>query len=138
MAETRRPLHIGITVGISASLYAVSLAAVTGLQSAQDQHTSAVYAPLATSVDELDGANASLEARLDAARAAFDASATDLSDVVAAVPGVEDRLKALASSVTKIHGAAVSLPSGGALPRVSGSGPVAKPPVHATTSASGH
>jgi hypothetical protein len=138
MAETRRPLHIGITVGISAGLYAVSLAAVTALQSAQDQQTSAAYAPLAASVDALDGANASLEARLDAARAAFDASAADLSDVVGKVPGVEVRLKALASSVTQIQGTAVNLPSGGALPRVSGSGPVAKPAVHTTSSASGH
>ena len=116
----------------------MSLAAVTGLQNAEDRQTSAAYAPLAASVDELDGANASLEARLDAVRAAFDASASDLSDIVATVPGVEDRLKALAASVTRIQGAAVSLPSGGALPRVSGSGPVTKPPVHATTSASGH
>ncbi len=138
MAETRRPIHLGITVGISASLYAVTLAAVTGLQSAQDRQTSAVYAPLAASVDELDGANASLEARLDAARAAFDASTTHFSDLIAQVPGVEDRLKALASSVTKIQGTAVSLPSAGALPHVSGSGPVAKPSVHTTTSASGH
>jgi hypothetical protein len=138
MGETRRPIHLGIAVGVSASLYAVSLAAVTGLQSGQNAQTSSAYAPLVSSVDQVDGANADLAARLDAARAAFDASAGSFSDVVAKVPGFETRLKALAGAVTKIRGTSVSMPTGGALPRVSGAGTVAKPPVHVTTSASGH
>jgi hypothetical protein len=138
MAATRRPIHLGIAVGISASLYAVSLAAVTGLQSAQNAQASAASAPLRTSVDQLDSANADLEARLTAARAAFDASAASFSDVVGTVPGFEGRLKALAGTVTKIHGTSVSLPSGAAIPRVSSSGSVAKPSVHTTTAASGH
>lgn len=138
MAETRRPIHLGIVIGVSTSLYAVSLAAVTGLQSAQNAQVSDAYAPLVSSVDALDGANADLGARLDAARAAYDASASSFSVVVAKVPGFEARLKALARAVTKIHGTSVNMPSGGALPRVSGAGSVAKPPVHVTTSASGH
>ena len=138
MAATRRPIHLGIAVGVSASLYAVSLAAVTGLQSAQNAQASAASAPLLASVDELDNANVDLETRLEAAGAAFDASAAAFSDVVANVPGFEARLKALAGTVTKIHGTSVSLPAGAAIPRVSSSRPVAKPPVHVTTSASGH
>ena len=138
MAGTRRPIHLGIAVGVSASLYAVSIAAVTGLQSAQNQQASDAYAPLTTSADQLDSANADLEAGLASARAAFDASAASFSDVAARVPAFEARLTSLAGTVTKIHGTSVSLPTGAALPRVSGSGTVAKPPVHVTTSASGH
>lgn len=138
MAETRRPIHIGIAVGVSASVYALSLAAVTGLQSSQNAGTAAAYGPVSSAVDGLDSANADLEARLDAARAAFDSSATAFSGVVAKVPGFEARLKALAGTVTKIRGTSISMPSGGSIPRVAGSGSVAKPPVHITTSASGH
>lgn len=138
MAETRRPIHLGIAVGVSASLYAVSLAAVTGLQSTQNDQTSVALTPFATSADGIDQANGDLEARLVAARAAFDASASSFSDIASAVPGFEARLKALAGTVAKVHGTSVSMPSGVAIPRVSSSGPVAKPSVHATTSASGH
>jgi hypothetical protein len=142
MAEKRRPIHIGIAVGVSASLYAVSLAAVTGLQSQQNAQISAGYAPIADAADRLDVANADLEARMDAARAAFDASTTAFSDLAGRVPGFESKLKALAGTVGKLHGSSVSLSvpsSGGSIPRVAGSRPVAaKPPVHTTTSASGH
>jgi hypothetical protein len=135
---TRRPIHMGVAVGVSASLYAVSLAAVTSLQGAQDRHASQALAPILTSVDELDVANGDLEARLEAARAAFDASAASFTTVGAELPGFEARLAELARTVKKIHGTSVSLPSGGSLPRVSGAGTVVKPPVHVTTSASGH
>ncbi len=138
MAETRRPIHLGIAVGVSASLYAVSLAAVTGLQSTANRQASDAYAPAVASMDQLDGANGDLAARLDAARTAFNASVSSFSEVVARVPGFEARLKALAGTVTKIHGASVSMPTGAALPRVSGAGTVSKPSVHVTTSASGH
>lgn len=138
MAETRRPIHLGIAVGVSASLYAVSLAAVTGLQSAQNGQTSTALMPFATSADGIDQANGDLEARLVAARAAFDASASSFSEIAAAVPDFEARLKALAGTVAKVHGTSISMPSSVAIPRVSSSGPVSKPSVHATTSASGH
>jgi hypothetical protein len=142
MAEKRRPIHIGIAVGVSASMYAVSLAAVTALQSQQDAQIGSGYAPLAEAADRLDATNAGLEARMDAARAAFDASATAFSDLAGRVPGFETRLEALASTIAKLHGSTVSLsiPSGGgSIPGVAGSRPVAaKPPVHTTTSASGH
>ena len=94
MAETRRPIHLGIAVGVSASLYAVSLAAVTGLQSAQNAQIDRTRTPRSrTRSTGSTAPNADLEARLEAARAAFDASATAFSDVAGQVPGFETRLK---------------------------------------------
>lgn len=141
MAEKRRPIHLGIAVGVSASMYAVSLAAVTALQNQQNAQTSAGYAPLADAADRLDATNADLEARMDAARAAFDDSTTAFSDLAGRVPGFETRLKSLAGTLAQVQGssASLSIPSGGSIPHVAGSKPVAaKPPVHTTTSASGH
>ena len=138
MAETRRPIHLGIAVGISASLYAVSLAAVTGLQSTQNAGISTDLAPQSGAADQLEAANADLAARLDAASGAFDTSAAAFSDVADKVPDFEARLRALAGTVTKIHGTSISMPTGGSLPHVSSAGSAAKPPVHTTTSASGH
>ena len=142
MAEKRRPIHLAVAVGVSASLYAVSLAGVTALQSNDNAQVAAGHAPLIGTVDGLDSANSDLEARLAAARKTFDASAAKFSSVADRVTGFESRLKALAGNVAKIRGTSISMPSGGggAVQHVSsaGSGPVAKPPVHTTTTASGH
>jgi hypothetical protein len=139
MGEMRRPIHLGIAVGVSASVYAVSLAAVTGLQSAQNAQIAADFAPAAAAVDRLDAVDSDLEARLEAASAAFDDSASAFSTVADQVPALEARLKDLAGTVSQIQGTSISIPSGGALPRVpKAGGVVAKPPVHTTTSASGH
>jgi hypothetical protein len=140
MADTRRPIHLGIAVGISASLYALSLAAVTGLQSHQNAQTSDAYAPLSQAIDRLDSADSDLEARLDAAHSAFGVSATAFSDVADKVPDLEASLKSLAGTVTKIHGTSISMPTAVSIPRVSssGGGSAPKPAVHTTTSASGH
>lgn len=138
MADKRRPLHLAVVVGVSASMYAVSLAAVTGLQSAQNAHIDADHAPVADVVDRLDAANNDLETRLGAAGAAFDASASAFSAVADRVARFEARLKVLAGTVATIHGSSVSLPSSIAIPRVSAAQPVSRPTVHVTTTASGH
>jgi len=140
MADKRRPLHLAVAVGVSASLYAVSLAAVTGLQSAQNAQIDADHAPVADVIDRLDTANNDLETRLGAAGAAFDASASAFTAVADRVVEYEARLKKLAGTVATIHGSSVSLPSSIAIPRVSvsASRPASKPTVHVTTTASGH
>ena len=136
-ASPRRPIHLGIAVGISASVYAVSLAAVTGLQSAQSAQLATDRAPLADAAARLDASNALLDSRLTAARDAFNASAAAFTNVAGDLGGFERRLRSLAGTVAVIHGSAVSLPAAGAIPRVSSAGGVAAPAVHATTTASG-
>jgi hypothetical protein len=136
MADTRRPIHLGVVVGISAGMYAISLAGVTGLQSIQDARTAADRAPAADAAARLDAVNSDLETRLDAARTAFDSAAAAYSAAGDRLAAYEGRLKELAGTVTKIQGSSITLPSGG-LQRVSGAGSVAKPPVHTTTAASG-
>ncbi|HEX7471591.1 MAG TPA: hypothetical protein VF323_00785 [Candidatus Limnocylindrales bacterium] len=140
MAEKRRPIHLAVAVSVSASLYAVSLAAVTGLQAAQNSQIDADHAPMVNAVAQLDAANNSLEARLGAAGTAFNVSASAFSAVADRVAKYEARLKVLAGTVATIQGSSISLPSSVALPRVSvsGSRPASKPTVHVTTTASGH
>ena len=138
MADKRRPIHLGIVIGISTGVYAVSLAGVTGLQAGQNAQLAADRGPAADVAARLEAANTDLEARLAAARAAFDASASSYSTVADDLARYEARLTSLGKTVGAIRGASVSLPTSGSLPRVSGAGSVAKPPVHTTTSASGH
>lgn len=142
MAETRRPIHLGIVIGLSTGVYALSLAAVTGLQSGQNAQLAADRGPAADVAARLEAANTALEARLAAAQAAFDTSVSSYSSVAEDLATYEGRLKALGKTVgglVKGASVSVSLPKGGSLPRVSsGGGSVAKPPVHTTTSPSGH
>jgi hypothetical protein len=138
MAETRRPFHLGIVIGISTGVYALSLAAVTGLQSGQNAQLATDRGPAADVAARLEAANTDLEARLAAARAAFDSSAASYSSVADDLARYEAQLKALGKTVGGIKGASISMPTGGSLPRVSSAGSVAKPPVHTTTAASGH
>jgi hypothetical protein len=139
MAETRRPIHLGIVIGLSTGVYALSLAGVTGLQSGQNAQLAADRGPAADVATRLEAANADLEARLAAAQSAFDASASTYSSVTDDLASYEGRLKALGETIGGlVKGASVSVPTGGSLPRVSSGGSVAKPPVHTTTSASGH
>lgn len=141
MGETRRPIHLGIVIGISTGVYALSLAGVTGLQSGQNAQLAADRGPASDVAARLEAANAALEARLSAAQAAFDASVSSYSAVSDDLATYEGKLNALGKTVgSLVKGASVSvsLPKGGSLPRVSSGGSVAKPPVHTTTAASGH
>jgi hypothetical protein len=142
MADTRRPIHLGVIVGLSAGAYAVSLAGVTGLQSARDAATAAERAPASEAAARLDALHTDLERRVVAAGAAYDAAAAAYAELAAGLGTFDGRLQTLAGAVSAIEGTSVSLPTSVAVPHVSKAAPVARaaaaPAVHGTTSASGH
>lgn len=138
MTERRRPLHVGVFLGLSAGAYALSLAGVTALQAQTEAATTADRSPAAEALAGLAAQHDSLEA--DAMRAGFAYErATGAYDRVGqALADVETQLGQLATIVQAVDGAARALPNRVALPAVSRTVTRSRPAtVHATTAASG-
>jgi hypothetical protein len=132
------PAHVGILIGLSAGGYALSLAAVTGLQSHSEAALTAQRAPALAKIDALNTHYANLEAQLAAAQSAYDAAAAAYNATSTQFQAMESSLSDLAAAVSSINGTAASLPAGVSLPSVSRSVSTASAPVvHATTTASG-
>ena len=143
MTDERRPAasvpaHLGVILGLSAGAYALTLAAVTGLQSSAEAATRMERAPTIASIDAMAAGHDRLTARLDAARAAYEAAAGVYGDAGLQVADLGARLDALAAAVSEVSGTASSLPSSVRLPPISRSvAKVAAPASQATTGASG-
>lgn len=138
-AETRRPIHLAVVVGLSAGAYALSLAGVTALQASSEQSLADGYAPTADAVSLMRSKHDQLEVRLAAAAAAYDQAAASYDQVTGQLKGYEAGLGALAKQVTKVKGSAAYVPmKGSSLPSVGrATSSAAKPVAHATTCASG-
>lgn len=138
-AESRRPVHLAIFVGLSAGAYAASLAGVTALQAATVQAVSDGSAPTSDAIDLLKTHHDQLEARLQAATAAYNTAAGTYGDVSGSLKAYEQQLQALAKQVTKTKGSAAWVPpTSGGLPSVGRvSATASKPVSHAKTCASG-
>lgn len=138
MTEARRPLHVVAYLGLSAGVYAVSLAAVTALQAQSEAAVVTDRAPAAQAIAGLSAANDRLEARAgligqtyEQATGAYDRLGQTLADV-------EAQLAGLADIVGTVNGASLALPDRVALPSITRTvAPVSRPTVHATTAASG-
>lgn len=143
MTDERRPAvgapaHIAVFLGLSTGAYALTLAAVTGLQSAAEAATRAERAPTLAAIEAMTAGHDRLTARLDDARAAYEAAAGAYAGAGIAVADLEVRLNALATAVSEVSGTAASLPTGVRLPPVTRSVTrVAAPTTQATTGASG-
>ncbi len=112
------PTRVGMLLGVSAAVYAVTLAGVAGLQAESDATVAAARAPAIDAVDLARRANDGLEARVIAAdRAARDlVGAYDGTAADAAAYRV--RLDDLAALVAEIRGTAAALPNRIPLPAV--------------------
>jgi hypothetical protein len=137
MTERRRPVHLAVALGVSAGVYAVSLAAVTGLQADADAALAIERAPAVAAIAELKGRNDRLAARINAVGAAYGAAADRYRDVARGLDALDGPLAALATTVAGIEGATTSLPARAPLPTVSRVSTMSAPTVHATTGASG-
>ncbi|TAK01146.1 MAG: hypothetical protein EPO36_06405 [Chloroflexota bacterium] len=134
------PAHLGVILGVSAGAYALTLAAVTGLQASAEASSRLERAPTIAALEDLRAGHDRLAGRLDAARAAYESAAGTYGDAGLAVTDLEARLNELAAAVAEVSGTAASLPSGVKLPPVSrsvASAPVSAPTVQATSGASG-
>lgn len=135
--QRRRPLHLAVTLGVSAGMYAASLAAVTSLQAGRDADAAANAAPAEAALAAVRNANDRLARGVDAASSAFEAAGAGYQSVAAGLARTDARLGKLAASVASIEGAAVRLPASAPLPAVGSARVVAAPAVNATTGASG-
>lgn len=132
------PAHVGVLVGLSAGAYALTLAAVAGLQSSAEMAARAEQAPSVAAIEAMVGAHDALQVQLDRARAAYETAAGAYGSVGPEVAGLEARIADLSAAVADVSGTAASLPSSVKLPRVSRSVAVAPAPAtQATTRASG-
>ena len=138
MTDARRPLHLGVFLGLSTTAYALSLAAVTALQSGAEATIAADQAPTRTAITDLATQNDALDATAQDAGLAFDRANGAYDRVGRTIAQVEAQIAGLAGAVGKVNGAAKALPSKVALPTI-GRTPssVRAPAVHATTGASG-
>lgn len=139
--EARRPDHLGVLLGISAAAYAVSLAGVTGLQSAADQAAAGGTAPVAAAIASARTTHDTLERQVAAADDRLVKLGATYAETASRLSAYQDRVDALASSVATLEGTTlklptrISLPSAPRIPSVSVAAP--KPAAHATTGASG-
>ncbi len=133
MTETRRPLHLPVTMGLSAGLYAVTLAGVTALQAEHDRALAAARDPAAQAFRALQDQDDALARDLTGAGAAFDRAAAGYETVAQRLGMLEQQLGRLAGSVGAARGGAGSL----SLPSVGRVRIAAPPAVSATTGASG-
>jgi hypothetical protein len=138
MTEPRRPLHLAVFLGLSAGAYAVNLAGVTALQAQSEAAVLIDRVPTSQAIATIAAGHDALEARADRAAAAYARAADAYGMVGQTMADVEAQLSELAGVVSTIEGAAQSLPSRVALPRVTRVvTAVTRPAVHATTAASG-
>ncbi len=138
MTDPRRPYHLGVFLGLSATAYAVFLAGVTGLQAGADGAVVAARAPDLQAAAQVAAEHDQLEAHLESVASAYARAALRYEQLGSGLGDLESSLGDLSAIVSSVQGAARALPARVALPPVSRTVVrVAAPAVHATTGASG-
>jgi hypothetical protein len=146
VADVRRPYHVGVAVGLSAGLYAISLAAVTGLQVSADRATIADRRPVQEAIDVLSRHHAEMAGQLEAARHAYTTATGEYGDLADGIASLHDRMADLGKEIASIEGS--NIPSSLRLPSVPNvrlapapaaapAAQVSPPKTHAKTKASG-
>jgi len=105
------PAHVGVLVGVSAGAYALSLAAMTGLQAGNEAALRAQRDPLAAAIGRLTAQHDQLTARVDQARAAYEAAAAAYAATGTGFQNVAARLAELTAAVSQVGATAASLPT---------------------------
>ena len=138
---TRRPIHVAVTVGVTASLYAVTLAGVTALQHDSDARLAAERAPASAAVEALQGANDALDADLAGLGPGYSDASAAYRTIAERIGAHESALASLGKRVAAVEGSASSLsvPTISRLPAISSRTVVvaSKPVTNACTNASG-
>jgi hypothetical protein len=119
MTEPRRPLHLAVLFGASATLYALSMAGVAVIQSGADRVLVARQAPADDAADRLRAAHDALDARLARLAAAYARAANGYDSLSTSLGETESSLDDYAVRVEAVSGAAQSLPARVQLPPVS-------------------
>lgn len=137
LASLRVPAHVGVMLGVSTAAYAVTLAAVTGMQASSEATLAAERAPVIARIADLNARNQALTDDLALAGRHYDAVARAYLDAGGQLADLETALASLATSVQSIDGVSRSLPTSVSLPRVSRASSGGAPATSSTTGASG-
>jgi len=139
--QTRRPVHVAVAVGVTATMYAVSLAGVTALQAGTNARLAAERAPAAAAVEALRTSHDQTEARLARIAAGYNGATATYRQIVEDIGSHEAALGSLGERVAAVEGSAASLrvPTFPRLPTVSSRTVYvsARPASNACTNASG-
>ena len=110
--STRRPIHVVVAVGMTAGLYAITLAGVTALQSASDLQVAADRVPAADAVVGLKSAHDAMESSLGRLTGAYTHAADGYTGIANGIVGHEKALAKLGQQVQSAAGwaAALSVP----------------------------
>jgi hypothetical protein len=111
-------------LGVSAAVYAVTLAGVAGIQAESDAAVAAARAPFQDAVARARDANDELEARVVAADGTARSLVVSYTGAASDAARYEARLDDLAALVAEIEGSAASLPNRIRLPAVVARGAV--------------
>ena len=114
----RRPYHVGVAIGLSAGLYAGSLAAVTILQIDQDRTLIADRQPVGDAIDILVRHDDQMASSLDQAAARFEAASQSFGGVSGAVDDLHASVAQLGRTVAAIDRMALEGAKGLRLPPV--------------------
>lgn len=102
--ESRRPYHLGVAIGLSAGVYATSLAAVTILQIDQDKRLAADRQPVGDAISMLGYHNDRLAAGLADASSVFDEASQRYGSVVDDIGELHVAVKKLGKVIGRIEG----------------------------------
>jgi len=134
----RFPAHVLVMLSASTATYAIALAVVAGLQSADEAATAAAREPMAKAAQQISAGHDDLLAALDRARAVYGTAAQTYLGAGGSLGALEGQLDGLSTTVAAIDGVSRSLPTTVRLPVVAGSIAAGRAPAtHATTGASG-
>jgi len=135
----RRPIHIGALLGVSAGLYATTLAGVAILQQHADDALAADRAPALAQLDELRALNRRLADEVDTLSGQERSVGGEYDALRSSVDAAEVTLTDLAGVVGDVRGAAAALPERIPLPAVPRGAVVhsASSPAHATSGGTG-
>lgn len=112
------PARAGVLIGVSAAVYAVSLAAVGGFQAQADAETSARNQAAMDAVLQVRAANDALEAAVKDADTRTRALGAQYTSVTQDMATYQDQLARLSALVAKVQGSAAALNGSVSLPTV--------------------
>jgi hypothetical protein len=116
--EPRRPYHVGVAIGLTTGVYAMSLLATTSMQIDQDRALIADRDPVVSAIEALDVHHDLMESRLLEARLRYQDGTTRYETLADRLTALHERLAAMDTTVAAVERLSASLPSDLSLPNV--------------------
>ncbi len=116
--DPKRPYHVGVALGLTTGVYAMSLLATTSMQIEQDRAVIADRDPVQAAIEALDRHHDEMEASLLQARLRYQDGTEGYEALAERLAALEARLAATDKSVSAVERLGASLPSDLSIPGV--------------------